>query len=67
MFPGVMPVIDGELGVVCGVAVIVLFTIFAELVEFVAVRAKTLKLYEVLLVSPVMLAVVCPDTRNELL
>jgi hypothetical protein len=39
-----MPVIDGALGVVCGVAVIVLFAIFAELVEFVAVRAKTLKL-----------------------
>jgi hypothetical protein len=31
------------------------------------VRAKTLKLYVVLLVSPVMLAVVCPDTRKELL
>ena len=65
MFPGVMPVIDGALGVVCGVALIV--TTFAELVEFVAVRAKTLKLYEVLLVSPVMLAVVCPETRKELL
>jgi hypothetical protein len=46
---------------------IVLVAMFAELVEFVLVRAKTLKLYEVPFVNPVMLAVVCPETKKELL
>ena len=44
----------------------VLDAIFADDVEFVAVLAKTLKLYVVPFVNPVIEAVFWPDTRNEL-
>ena len=48
-----------------GVLEIVLAEMFAAEVELVVVRAKTLKLYAVPLVRPVIDAVVWPETRKE--
>jgi hypothetical protein len=56
---------DGVASVDVTDLVTVLFATFAEVVEFEAVRAKTLKLYDAPFVRPVILAVVCPETTNE--
>ena len=57
---------DGVVSVDVADLVTVLFATFADDVEFDAVRAKTRKVQEVPDERPLILAVVCPDTINEL-